>query len=208
MYGDIKIDPNHAEFCASHMIEHWVKCKRGMLVLGDHTARGFNSYNQTVQKHNQAQQRLHTLDITSKLLGPARSFLPGFEEIERSVLSQLARRVKKKPSQLKLQYCHFLHQTRKTSGSSVFSWHRDDEVDSGDSGDSGVPAYTVIVKLTADKPGSAPSQMMVAGAAFPFSYGEQAGSAGWFLSKLWHMSVMPVAEDTCLKIAFFFSEQS
>lgn len=208
MYGNIQIDTNLALVCSDYLLQHWVLPKKGTLVLGDDIARGFNSYNQTANRHNQAQQRLHTLDIKSKLLGPARDFLPGFAQIERSVLLQLARRVKKKQSQLKLQYCHFLDQSSKTSGSSVFSWHRDDEVDSGESDDSGVPAYTVIVKLTADKPGSAPSQMMVAAAAFPFSYGQQAGSAGWFLSKLWHMSVMPVSEDTCLKVAFFFSDQS
>ena len=207
MYGDIKIDTNLALFCSDYLLQHWVLPKKGMLVLGDDIARGFNSYNQTAHRHNQAQQRLHTLDIKSKLLGPARNFLPGFAQIERSVLRQLARRLKKRQSRLKLQYCHFLSQSDKTAGSSVFKWHRDDEVESGDSDDSGVPVYTVIVKLTADKRGSAPSQMMVAGAAFPFSYGAQAGSAGWFLSKLWHMSVMPVSEDTCLKIAFFFSEQ-
>ena len=207
MYSNIQIDSKLAEFCADYMLEHWVWPKRGGLVLGDDIARGFNSYNQTAHRHNQAQQRLHTLDIKSKLLDPARKFLPGFEEIERSVLRQLARRLKKKQSRLKLQYCHFLSQSDKTAGSSVFKWHRDDEVESGDSDDSGVPVYTVIVKLTADKIGSAPSQMMVAGAASAFSYGAQAGSAGWFLSKLWHMSVMPVSEDTCLKIAFFFSEQ-
>lgn len=207
MYGDIQIDSKLALFCSDYLLENWVKCKKGMLVLGDDIARGFNSYNQTAHRHNQAQQRLHTLDIKSKLLDPARNFLPGFAQIERSVLHQLARRLKKRQSQLKLQYCHFLSQSDKTAGSSVFKWHRDDEVESGDSGDSGVPVYTVIVKLTADKRGSAPSQMMVAGAAFPFSYGARAGSAGWFLSKLWHMSVMPVSEDTCLKIAFFFSEQ-
>ena len=207
VYSNIQIDSKLAEFCAEYLLEHWLKSKKGELVLGGDIARGFNSYNQTVQTFNPAQQRLNTLVITSVLLDSARGFLPGFAQIERSVLCQLARRLKKRQSQLKLQYCHFLSQSNKTAGSSVFKWHRDDEVESGDSDDSGVPVYTVIVKLTADKRGSAPSQMMVAGAAFPFSYGAQAGSAGWFLSKLWHMSVMPVSEDTCLKIAFFFSEQ-
>ena len=215
VYGDIRIDSRHAEFCAHYMLEHWVQRKKGELALGDDIARGYNSYKQTARKHNQAQQRLHTLDIKSKLLDPARKFLPGFAEIERSVLRQLARRLKKKQGQLKalkVRYCHFLSQSDKTAGSSVFKWHRDDEVgseESGESDDSSGPiVYTVIVKLTADKRGSAPSQMVVAGAAFPFSYGAQAGSAGWFLSKLWHMSVMPVSADTCLKLAFFLSEQA
>ena len=204
VYDDIKIDPDHASLCSEYILKNWTK---GMLALGDHTARGYNSFNLTEKAFNQDQQKLRTLVITSELLEPARKFLHLFAEIESSVLRQLARRVNKTQSQLKVQHCHLLSQSIKTGGSSVFGWHRDDEVES-ESDDSGVPVYTVIVKLTADKAGSAPSQMMIADAAFPFSYGAPAGSSGWFLSNLWHRSVMPVSEDTRIKLALFISDQS
>ena len=52
--------------------------------------------------------------------------------------------------------------------------------------------YTVVVKLTADETGEAPSAMRVVGGARHFEYGPNAGDAGSFRARVYHASVAPV----------------
>jgi hypothetical protein len=69
--------------------------------------------------------------------------------------------------------------------------------------------YTVVVKLTPDRPGEAPSQMRVVGAPRYFQYGAAAGGSGAFLARLFHASVEPApGTSEHLKVAFFFRASS
>ena len=66
--------------------------------------------------------------------------------------------------------------------------------------------YTVVVKLTPDAAGEAPSAMRVVGApgGTLFYYGPEAGASGCFRAALYHASVAPVSPEEHLKLAFFF----
>ena len=64
--------------------------------------------------------------------------------------------------------------------------------------------YTVVVKLTPDEEGEAPSSMRVVGARRYFEYGPSAGDAATFRARLYHASVHPRSARQHLKLAFFF----
>ena len=67
--------------------------------------------------------------------------------------------------------------------------------------------YTVVVKLTPDAAGEAPSAMRVVGAkgGQHFHYGPAAGAAGCFQARLYHSSVAPLSQEEHLKLVYFFN---
>jgi hypothetical protein len=200
------VSPDSAEECARHLFEHWVGRNNGTLKLTpDAILTGYNGYSQVRKApFNGNLQKKTTLVLPSVHIPIARGMLPGFAAIEMSVMSRLAEQVGKPATKLKLLYCHILNQSSEASNASSFKYHRDDDV-VGEDTSAPAPAYTVIVKLTADKSLSQLSQMVVAGAGMPFSYPAAAGSGCWFHSNLWHSSVLPESSDPCLKLVFFYS---
>jgi len=68
--------------------------------------------------------------------------------------------------------------------------------------------YTVVVKLTADVSGEAPSAMRVVGAPCHFRYGAAAGASGCFKARLHHASVEPQSDQEHLKVAYFFRKST
>ena len=58
--------------------------------------------------------------------------------------------------------------------------------------------YSIVVKLTPDAAGEAPSAMRVVGAkgGQVFHYGPAAGAAGCFQARLYHASVLPESGHT------------
>ena len=50
--------------------------------------------------------------------------------------------------------------------------------------------YTIVVKLTPDEAGEAPSAMRVVGAPRTFAYGPEAGASGAFRARLFHASIV------------------
>ncbi len=202
------VSPESAEEFATHLFEKWVWPRNGKLKLTPSlSATGYDTYTQVHGNHSKAKQKRTTLVFTKEhlfVIAQTPLIVPGFAAIETSVRRRLAEQVDKNVEQLSLEYCHILNQSSKTSNATSFTYHKDDEVDEKDKS-ALPPAYTVIVKFTADKPLSQLSQMVVAGAGWPFSYPAAAGSGCWFHSNLWHSSVMPESSDPCLKLAFFYS---
>ncbi|EOD39344.1 hypothetical protein EMIHUDRAFT_454425 [Emiliania huxleyi CCMP1516] len=161
------------------------------------------SYDKTLDGHDAEQQRqdtllratLHnTLLLTHALLPACRRQLPGFARMEEALAEWLQARY---GTVVELFYAHGLRQSRATMQSTGFSVHQDTE-------DFSFIEYTVVVKLTPDGLGEAPSSMRVVGADRPFYYSPAAGASGCFRADLYHASVEPESEDEHLKIAFFF----
>lgn len=211
---DLHLDPADAALSAAHLTENWVSQRRGTLPLGDEAvARGFDTYKETYrQPAKPAQQRRDTLLFTARLLPLVRRYVPGFVGIENGIIRELALPYDNERNRLKLRYVHALHQSPASEHGALFGWHRDDvvveEVPDDILDDDTPPrliTHTVIVKLTSDKSGASPSQMMIGGATAPFSYGAAAGSGCWFQSRLWHTS-LPHA-NSCLKFAFFYTTE-
>ena len=70
--------------------------------------------------------------------------------------------------------------------------------------------YSIVVKLTPDAAGEAPSAMRVVGAkgGQVFHYGPAAGAAGCFQARLYHASVAPLSPEEHLKLVYFFRASS
>ena len=121
--------------------------------------------------------------------------VPGFAALEAELLTWLREH---RGIHAELFYAHALRQSPKLLAGTGFDVHQDTE-------EFDFIEYTVVVKLTADEPGEAPSSMRVlAAAGGDFHYGASAGSAGCFTARLHHASVAPTSEREHLKIAFFF----
>ena len=123
---------------------------------------GFSQYGNTIDTHSPSSQARNTLVVGHAHLPLVRKVLPGFKEIE----ADLARQLAEKTSGVapKLAYAHILRQSPDTTDSTLFSWHKDTECKNQSIyGDLNVES-TVIVKLTADKPGEYPSRMKILGA--------------------------------------------
>lgn len=118
----------------------------------------------------------------------------GFRALEEELVTFLHRTY---GTVVELFYAHGLRQGPHTLQSTGFDVHQDTE-------DFDFIEYTVVVKLTADEPGEAPSQMRVVGAGRYFDYGPAAGDAGSFRARVHHASVAPCSPREHLKIAFFF----
>lgn len=181
-----------AERCAKFLHENW---SNGALTLPNkRKVLGYTTYGKTLEAHSSEQQRTHTLLFAHPILPLARRYVPGFEAMENELVSFLHERF---ATAVELQFAHALRQSPETLRSTGFGVHQDTE-------DYPFILYTVVVKLTPDASGEAPSEMRVVGAERHFQYGPDAGNAGCFRAELHHASVMPKAEREHLKIAFFF----
>eukprot|EP00966_Prymnesium_polylepis_P123060 2845444-Prymnesium_polylepis.1 len=158
------------------------------------TCFGYASYGKTLSTHDAKQQSTHTLLVTNALLQGARTCVPGFLAIERQLAAWLQQTF---GTVVELFYAHGLRQSPETLRSTGFTVHQDTE-------DYDFIEYTVVVKLTADDEGEAPSEMRVVGADRHFAYGGDPGAAGAFRARLFHASVAPTSEREHLKVAFFF----
>ena len=107
-------------------------------------------------------------------------------------------------SQYELFHAHILFQDNTTQGATAFSAHQDNKAQKG--GVAQQILYSAIVKLNSDKPSrSTPSRMNVAGASQDFEYGKDAGSGGFFDSRLWHRSrALTEGGVQDIKIVYFF----
>ena len=182
---------------ALHFKQQW---RDGALPLGGvHKAFGWTTYGKTLSPHDAEQQRVNTMLLTNVMLPAARKHLPGFGAMELSLTKWINDFYS---TDVELFYAHGLRQGPLTQKSTGFDVHQDTE-------DFDFIVYTVVVKLTPDVPGEAPSQMRVVGAQRNFQYGAPAGSAGAFRARVFHASVAPAADTSeHLKIAFFFKASS
>jgi uncharacterized protein YlxP (DUF503 family) len=189
-----------AERCADFLHANW---SDGQLALGSaQKVWGWASYSKTLSAHDAENQRQNTLLFTHELLPSVQENMPGFAEIGASLTTWLngwcAQRGR---LPVELFYAHGLRQSPQTLSSTGFAVHQDTE-------DFDFIEYSIVVKLTADGPGEAPSRMRVVGADRYFEYGAAAGSSGLFLARLHHASVAPISRKEHLKIAFFFRSSS
>ena len=207
----VGVSAEAAGACAAFLRDHW---RDGKLVLpglagGDEgatagaaskpeTIMGWTTYGKTLSAHDAEQQRQNTLLMTNVLLPACRAQLPGFAAIEAELVDWLHAR---SDTVVELFYAHSLRQGPHTLQSTGFDVHQDTE-------DYDFIEYTVVVKLTPDRPDELPSQMRVVGAAEHFCYGAAAGDSGCFKARLYHASVEPASEDEHLKIAFFFRKST
>ena len=194
----LRVPEEEAARCYAHLQQHW---RDGKLPLrgGATAAYGYATYGKTLSEHDASQQAKHTLLLTNPLLPLVREEVPGFHSIELFLIQWLHSTF---GIVVELYFAHGLRQSPLTLKSTGFDVHQDVE-------DFPFIEYTVVVKLTADVAGEPPSRMRVVGAPYHFEYGAPAGSAGAFLSRLFHASVEP-APDTSehLKVAFFFRPSS
>ncbi len=147
-----------------------------------------------LEPHNAEKQRLYTLLITNPMLPLARERVDGFAALEEELITWLHRTY---GTVVELFYAHGLRQGPHTLQSTGFDVHQDTE-------DYDFIEYTVVVKITADEPGEAPSEMRVVGGTRHFEYGPNAGDAGSFRARVYHASVVPKSTREHMKIAFFF----
>lgn len=187
-----QVNSQDATRCADFLQQHWTN---GRLPLpGGHKCYGWASYGNTLGSHDAEQQRTNTLLLTHAMLPAVRKHVPGFVEMEETLTAWLNQRV---DCLVELFYAHGLRQSPETLRSTAFGIHQDTEY---------FPfiEHSVIVKLTADARGEAPSQMAIIGADRHFEYGPQAGACALFRASLYHASVPPVSSREHIKIAFFF----
>ena len=190
----LSVSAEDARRCADHLKAEW---KNGKLKMSDKSvARGYKTYGKTLLEQNAEEQGLNTLLITQQLLPAVRQNVPGFHAMEKQLASWLQAKF---GTVVELYYAHGLRQGPLTLRSSGFSVHQDTE-------DYDFIEYTIVVKLTADEPGEAPSAMRVVGADRHFHYGAKHGDAGCFRARLYHASVEPTSEREHLKIAFFYKK--
>ena len=194
----LHVDAGHARACADYLQSNWANGKLKLVDPADGrpmgTCFGYASYGKTLSTHDAKQQSTHTLLVTNALVQSARTCIPGFHEIELQLAVWLQQTF---GTVVELFYAHGLRQSPETLRSTGFTIHQDTE-------DYDFIEYTVVVKLTADEDGEAPSQMRVVGASRHFAYGKDAGAAGAFRARLFHASVAPTSEHEHLKVAFFF----
>ena len=131
----------------------------------------------------------------------------GLQEIEQWMIQNMGDNQAVQVSQYELFHAHILFQANTTQGATAFSAHQDNKAQKG--GFAQQILYSAIVKLNPDEPGrSTPSRMNVAGAAQDFEYGKQAGSGGFFDSRLWHRSRAVTEGDVQdTKIVYFFRRE-
>ena len=162
----LSVSAEDARRCADHLKAEW---KNGKLKMSDKSvARGYKTYGKTLLEQNAEEQGLNTLLITQQLLPAVRQNVPGFHAMEKQLASWLQAKF---GTVVELYYAHGLRQGPLTLRSSGFSVHQDTE-------DYDFIEYTIVVKLTADEPGEAPSAMRVVGADRHFHYGAKHGDAG------------------------------
>jgi hypothetical protein len=155
---------------------------------------GYASYGKTLARHDADVQAKTTLLLTHSLLPAVRAHVAGFAAMEAALAAWLHARFGRCVT---LHYAHALRQAPTTLSATGFDVHQDTE-------DYPEIEFTVVVKLSEDIDGEAPSRMRVVGAAEPFTYGARAGAAGCFLARMYHASMPPESELEHLKIAFFF----
>ena len=185
--------------CAEFLTKHWhsgslLLCGKGRGSKNTLKLIGFNTYPKTLEEFDMEEQRLATLMVTKKDLLRVRERLPGFAVIETALTEWLGQRF---GGAFELWRAHVLRQGPHTLRSTGFSIHRDTV-------ENKLIKYTVVVKLTFDEEGEAPSWMRVVGAPSSFQYGPEAGACGCFLADLYHKSVRWTSTREHLKIAFFF----
>jgi hypothetical protein len=147
----LSVPPDHATLCLAYLREHWVG---NTLPIRRRLARGFASYPRTIGDHQPDTQSRNTLVVfTNALLGQTRTGLPGFADIETYLAQWLQGHYSLRALPV-LSMAHVLRQGPAILGSTAFDVHRDDEEFSQ-------VAFSVIIKLTADAVGSAPSQMRI-----------------------------------------------
>jgi len=186
------VPPGEATRCAGHLMQHW---NDGVLPLDDgRKIYGWATYGKTLSSHDAELQRQHTLLFTHAMLPSVRQHLPGFLAIERALTEWLQAESKQA---VELFYAHGLRQGPHTLKSTGFDVHQDTE-------DFAFIEYTIVVKLTPDELGEAPSAMRVVGADPHFYYKPHAGASGLFRARVYHASVAPKSPKEHLKIAFFF----
>ena len=154
----------------------------------------FTTYGKTLSPHDAEQQRVNTLLLTNAHLPSVRKHLLGFAAMEATLTAWINQLY---DTSVELFYAHGLRQGPDTLRSTGFDVHQDTE-------DYDFIEYTIVVKLTADERGEAPSAMRVVGAPHHFYYGGSAGDSGAFRARLHHASVGPESEREHLKVAFFF----
>ena len=177
----------NAKDCAEYLKQHWTD---GKLPLGETLCHGYASYAKVLEEHDEVQQRTHTLLMTNALLPLVRKYVPGFREMEESLVQWLNERFS---TVVELFFAHGLRQSSATLKSTGFDVHQDTE-------DYDFIEYTVVVKLSADEPKEPPSAMRVVGAHEHFYYGKEAGAAGCFLARLYHASCPPESPNEHLKV--------
>ena len=155
---------------------------------------GYNTYPKTLEPYNKEEQRLHTLLVTSAQLPQVRDHLPGFKAMELELVTWLQQHF---GTEVELFEAHGLRQGPSTMRSTGFAVHQDNEVHK-------FVEYTVVVKLTADIEGEAPSAMHVVGSKLDFVYDSMAGASACFRAGLHHASVAPMSPCEHLKMTFFF----
>jgi hypothetical protein len=188
-----------ASACASYLRAHW--SADGVLPLPNGSkCYGYASYGKTLNRHNPGLQAKTTLLLTQALLPAVRAHVAGFGAMEVALAMWLRARFGRCVT---LHYAHALRQAPTTLSATGFDVHQDTEEHSE-------IEFTVVVKLSEDVDGEAPSRMRVVGAAEPFTYGARAGAAGCFLARMYHASMPPESKLEHLKMAFFFrvSERS
>ena len=154
----LQVSENIAASCATFLDENW---KDGKLRMRNgRTCYGYASYGKTLSSHDANQQKLNTLLITNALLPSVRRHVDGFEAIEHELASWLQMKYQ---TVVELFYAHGLRQSPATLTSTGFAVHQDTE-------DYDDIEYTIVVKLTPDEAGEAPSAMRVVGAEQHFYY--------------------------------------
>ena len=142
-----------AAACAAYLNERWVD---GVLTLGDGSvATGYANYHKTLDAHDARQQQLHTLLFPNTMMAALRTELPGFQAMEET-LTRWLESMFSRP--LELYYAHAIRQGPDCLRSTSFDVHQDTE-------DFDFIEYSLVVKLTADRPGEPPSEMRVVGGA-------------------------------------------
>jgi len=161
-------------------------------------------YAATSDKYSETTQKLNTLGISGSETRrqSCLQHLPGLGAIHSKVCIELIKQLNL--SELpKLHNFHILRQYHEADGGSGFGPHIDEADDSG-----GPPAFSVVVKLTADPPGSSGSWMQVLEPEpfDPVRYDADAGSSTIFLSRRYHQSLRtPLDMGKVLKLVLFFN---
>ena len=191
----LRVSAESAASCAAYLETHW---HNSALHLPDgRRCYGYAQYGKTLEAHSADEQKETTLLITNAWLPGFRSLVPGFAEMEETLLRWL---VDKYGVDVELYFAHALRQGQHTLRSTGFDVHQDTE-------EFAFIRHTAVVKLTADEVGEPCSAMRVVGAAGGnFEYGQEAGSCGCFDARLYHQSVAPRSKREHLKVAFFFRQ--
>ena len=105
--------------CADYIMAHW---KDGRLPLGDGSSvHGYASYDKVLEAHDEAQQKSHTLLMTNPLLPRIRLVVPGFKDMEASLVQWLNQKYN---TVVELFFAHGLAQSPKTLKSTGFDVHQ------------------------------------------------------------------------------------